>query len=107
MTAGKEYNLHHNFVCLRSPAFTRICKMRKKNKLDICPNDDSRVKCGGALDLLPEDPRVVDCALQFFYLDDYDSVKFFNSTPVETIQLPYGVVFGQDFEDEEDSIHRQ
>ncbi|KID82370.1 BTB/POZ domain-containing protein [Metarhizium guizhouense ARSEF 977] len=78
VATSRQYALHHIHVCPRSPVFLKNCHFKKDHQPDttLSPAHRNLAKCGGLLDLSPEDPHAVDCLLHFLYLDDYNPSSY-------------------------------
>ncbi|RSL38682.1 hypothetical protein CEP54_016394, partial [Fusarium duplospermum] len=73
VSAEKNYQAHRAVVCLQSEVISKKCDFDTINTSWIKPNDFS--KDGSttlSFDFLDDDPRSVDCMVQYFYRSDYE-----------------------------------
>lgn len=84
VSTEKNYQAHRAVVCLQSPVISKKCTFDTINTSWIKPNnftkDDTTM---ASFNFLDDDPRSVDCVVQYFYRSDYEVPRSTPSTDDE------------------------
>ncbi|CZR49762.1 uncharacterized protein FPRO_14761 [Fusarium proliferatum ET1] len=72
VSRGRQYNAHRAIVCPQSPVIAKKCKFQDATQGGtLC--DTCGASPGYYFDFLDDDPQAVDCLIQYFYQQDYQS----------------------------------
>ncbi|KAI3571955.1 hypothetical protein IWW34DRAFT_893620, partial [Fusarium oxysporum f. sp. albedinis] len=68
---GRQYNAYRAIVCPQSPVIAKKCKFQDATQSTSC--DTCGTSPGYYFDFLDDNPQAVDCLIQYFYQQDYQS----------------------------------